>query len=89
MNTHYGVIVFSGDPAREHPDPDLNGHPPSMTLIATGPEDFCWRALGQWTAKHPLRMWEEAEVLARDTHLVEQQKLMADAAWERREDGNG
>lgn len=70
MNTHYGVIVFSGDPASEHPDEELRGSGPSMCLIATGSEEFCWDALARWTANHPLRVWEEAEVLARDLLLV-------------------
>lgn len=70
MNTHYAVIVFSGDPAEEHPAEDLRGSGPSMTLIAAGSEEFCWTALAAWTAKHPLRMWEEAEVLTRHPSVV-------------------
>jgi hypothetical protein len=69
-NTHYGVIVFSGDPAGEHEDEALRGHSPSLTLIGCGPEQFCWEALARWTAKHPLRLWEEAEVLARHSSVV-------------------
>ncbi len=65
--THFGVIYFSGDLTGTHPDPELNGHSPRMEVIANGDEDFCWRALQQWTAKHPLRMGEAAEVLARTT----------------------
>lgn len=66
MNTtHFAVIYFSGDPAGEHPDPDLHGHAPRMEIIAAGDEEFCWKALADWTASHPLRMWETAEVLAR------------------------
>jgi hypothetical protein len=65
-NTHYAVIVFGGDPASEHPDPELRGRGPSLDLIAAGPAEFCWEALARWTAEHPLRLWEEAEVLARD-----------------------
>ncbi len=69
-NTHYAVLAFSGDPAGEHPDPDLRGQCPSLTLIASGPEDFCWNAVVRWTADHPLRMWEEAEVLERHPSVV-------------------
>lgn len=69
-NTHYAVIVFSGDPAGEHPDPELHGRAPHLDLIACGPEDFCWNALAQWTSRHPLRMWEDAEVLARHPSVV-------------------
>lgn len=65
MNTHYGVIAFSGDPDSEHSDEELKGKGPSMELIASGPEDFCWDALDKWTTKHPLRLWESAEVLVR------------------------
>ena len=64
-NTHYAVLAFSGDPACEHPDPELNGSPPKLDLIAAGDEEFCWDALARWTADHPLRMWEDAEVLTR------------------------
>lgn len=70
MNTHYGVITFNGDPMSEHPDEDLRGHSPHIEFIACGPEQFCWEQLARWTAKHPLRMWEEAEVLARDPVLI-------------------
>lgn len=63
--SHYGVIVFSGDPACEHPDEELYGKEPSLTFIAQGSEDFCWEHLARWTANHPLRMWEDCEVLAR------------------------
>jgi len=70
MNSHYGVIMFGGDPAEEHDDPDLRGHGPSMEFICAGPEQFCWDSLAAWTAKHPLRLWEEAEVLTRDPSVV-------------------
>ena len=70
MNTHYALIMFSGDPANEHPDADLRGQAPSATFIAAGPEQFCWDSLTQWTAKHPLRMWEEAEVVERHSSVV-------------------
>ena len=65
MNTHFGVIYFSGDPAGEHSDEELRGHSPSLSLIANGPESFCWGALRAWTDNHPLRQWEHAEVVAR------------------------
>lgn len=70
MNTHYAVVAFSGDPAGEHPDEDLRGHGPSLTLVGCGPEAFCWQALAKWTERHPLRLWETAEVLARDPSVV-------------------
>lgn len=70
MNTHYALIMFSGDPDEEHPDPDLRGTGPSATLIAAGPEDFCWETLTTWTAKHPLRQWEDAEVVARHQSVI-------------------
>ena len=70
MNTHYGVLTFSGDSADEHPDEELRGSGPRLEMIAQGPEEFCWDALAKWTAKHPLRLWEEAEVLARHPSVV-------------------
>lgn len=70
MNTHYGVIVFSGDPDEEHDDPELRGSPPTMNYIASGPEQFCWDSLASWTLKHPLRQWEDCEVLARDPSVI-------------------
>ncbi len=70
MNTHYAVIVFSGDPASEHPDERMCGQPPSLALIACGPEEFCWDALKRWTKDRPLRLWEDAEVLSRDLAVV-------------------
>lgn len=75
MNTHYALIMFSGDPACEHPDPDLCGSGPTATFIAAGPEDFCWEALAGWTAKHPLRQWEEAEVVARHNSVIRAPEL--------------
>lgn len=75
MNTHYGVIEFSGDPAEEHDDPELRGHGPSLTMIACGPEDFCWDALAKRTVKHPLRMWETAEVVERHPSVVRDPKI--------------
>lgn len=73
MNTHYAVITFSGDPAEEHADPDLNGMAPHLQFIAAGDEDFCWKALDEWTAKHPLQEWQDCEVLMRDPELVSAQ----------------
>lgn len=70
MITHYAVVMFGGDPASEHPDDDLRGEAPTMTLIAAGPEAFCWDAVAKRTASHPLRMWETVEVLARDPSVV-------------------
>lgn len=70
MNTHYAVITFSGDLDETHPDEALRGQGPSMEFIAVGPEDFCWDALAEWTAKHPLLLWQEAEVLARHPSVV-------------------
>lgn len=76
-NTHYGVITFSGDPADEHPDDELRGAAPLFRYIAAGSEEFCWGALTNWTNIHPLRMWEEAEVLTRDPALVANQEAAA------------
>ena len=67
MNSHYAVIHFSGDPASEHPDAELRGQEPNLQLIGAGTEDFCWQALTRWTAGHPLRLWETAEVVTRVT----------------------
>jgi hypothetical protein len=80
MNTHYAVVVFSGDPACEHDDEDLNGKPPSLDFIACGPEDFCWRAVAEWTESHPLRMWEDVEVLARDPLHVANERAASSLA---------
>lgn len=77
VNTHYGVIEFGGDPAAEHPDEELRGSGPTLTLICAGPEEFCWAALARWTAKRPLRLWETAEVVARDPALVRDQWIAA------------
>lgn len=70
MNTHYAVLTFSGDPDGEHPDEELRGRGPHLTLIAAGSEDFCWASLIRWTASHPLRMWEDAEVVKRHPSVV-------------------
>lgn len=71
MNTHYAVLTFPGDFDNDHPDPELRGTGPSLTFIGTGPEDHCWEALRRWTADHPLRRDEAAEVLVRDPLVVE------------------
>lgn len=70
MNTHYALIMFSGDPDNEHPDEELRGTEPSARLIAAGSEQFCWDSLAKWTANHPLRMWEDAEVVERHPSVV-------------------
>jgi hypothetical protein len=70
-NTHYAVVAFSGDPAGEHADEDLCGQSPGLHMIACGPEDFCWEAVGRWVETHPLRQWESVEVLKRDPVVVE------------------
>jgi hypothetical protein len=75
-NTHYGLIMFSGDPAGEHPDPELQGSAPSATFIAAGEAEFCWDALTQWTEHNPLRQWETAEVVARDPSVVRPSSLV-------------
>lgn len=80
MNTHYAVVTFGGDPAGEHPDEELRGEEPRMTFIACGREAFCWEHLAHWTEAHPLRMWEEAEVLARDVGLVAARAAVAVAS---------
>lgn len=64
-NTHYAVLVYSGDP-----DGEQDGHGPEMTLIACGPEQFCWDSLSRWTDSHEMRRWEHGEVLARDPSTV-------------------
>jgi len=78
VNTHFAVLYFGGDPAGEHPDPELNGHGPELSLIAAGPESFCWHALAEWTATHPLRLWETAEVVARDPSVVRSENAPRD-----------
>jgi hypothetical protein len=77
MNTHYGVIMFSGDPDGEHPAEELRGHGPSLDLIACGSADYCWVALRRWTENHPLREWENVEVLERDLASVNSHHLAA------------
>lgn len=69
-NTHYGVLTFSGDPDNEHPDEELRGTGPHLELIAAGDEESCWRSLAKWTETHPLRLWEDAEVLERHPSVV-------------------
>lgn len=48
-NSHRGVIETSA--------------PPSLSLIASGPEDLCRGALAAWVAEHPLGEFDEAVVL--------------------------
>lgn len=69
-NTHYAVIVFGGDLDNDHPDETLRGYGPQMTLIAAGPEQYCWDALERWTAEHELQRDETAEVVKRDPSVV-------------------
>jgi hypothetical protein len=69
-NSHYAIVVFGGDPGGEHPDPDLRGRGPQLTLIGSGPEEFCWSAIANWTSRHPLRQWEHAEVVARTPEMT-------------------
>lgn len=64
-NTHYAVLYFAGDFDNDHPDEELRGSSPSMTLLGAGDEAFCWKQCADWTAKHPLRRHEHAEVLLR------------------------
>lgn len=68
-NTHYGVVVFTGDPDEEHPNESLRGRCPHMELICAGTEEGCWAALNAWTMRHPLEQWQHAEVLARMVSL--------------------
>lgn len=75
MNTHYALITFSGDPAEEHPDEELRGKGPSLELIAAGNQTFCWQALADWTKTHPLKMWQTAEVVARDPLIVHVEQM--------------
>ena len=70
MNTHYAVIVFSGDPGAEHPSSELRGSGPSLTLLACGPEEFCWDRARLWTESHGLQTWETVEVLARHPSVM-------------------
>lgn len=79
MNTHYALLAFSGDLDAEHPDEELNGRAPHLTMIAAGPEEFCWAALDRWLKKRPLRMWETAEVVARDLQMVADGETAAQA----------
>lgn len=78
LNTHYALVVFSGDFAGDHPDPDLRGTGPSATLIAAGPSPHCWRAAAAWTERCPLRRDEAIEVVLRDLQLVVDERHAAD-----------
>lgn len=77
MNSHMGVLHFGGDFDNDHPDPELRGRGPMLELVAVGPEEHCWQALARWTARHPLRRDEQAEVLRRDETLVRQEAAEA------------
>jgi hypothetical protein len=68
-NTHYAVVHFIGD-LGNHPDPELNGRGPHLEFIAAGPEDFCWEAAVNYTARRPLQQGQSVEVLARNPALV-------------------
>ena len=71
-NTHYAIVVFGGDPGGEHPDPELRGCGPQLTLIGSGSEEFCWSAITDWTSNHPLRQSEHAEVVAQSPQMITQ-----------------
>jgi hypothetical protein len=62
--------MFSGDIDNDHPDDNFRGHGPEMHFIASGPEVFCWDALGTWTSTHPFARDCTAEVLRRDPTVV-------------------
>jgi hypothetical protein len=71
MNTHYALVVFSGDYDNDHPDPDLRGRAPDADLIAAGPEQFCWEAAARWTTKRPLQRGQHVEIVARTMNAAE------------------
>lgn len=48
MNTHYALIV---------------GAQNDVTLIASGPQEFCEDGLAQWIADNPLEDGQEAQVV--------------------------
>ena len=82
MNTHYAALVFGGDFDGDHPDEELRGRGPDLSLIACGDEEFCWRAAARWTKDHPLRRDEAVEVLARDLDVVRDGQVSAAAFLE-------
>lgn len=49
MNTHRAVIESSV--------------PPMLTLVGSGPQDFCDKQLAAWIAAHPLGEFEEGRIL--------------------------
>lgn len=49
MNTHRAVIESSV--------------PPMLTLVGSGPQDFCVEQLATWISTHPLGEFEEGRVL--------------------------
>lgn len=69
-NTHYALLVFGGDYDGDHPDLDLRGAGPAVTLLAAGPEDFCWESAAEHARRHPLRRDEAVEVVARHPSTV-------------------
>lgn len=69
MHTHFAAVYFDGDLSDDgHPDPELTGRGPMLTLVGVGDEESCRRALGAWIETHPLREGEHAEVLTRGPH---------------------
>lgn len=67
MHTHFAAVYFDGDLSDDgHPDPELTGHGPQLTLVGVGDEESCRRALARWIETHPLREGEHAEVLTRE-----------------------
>lgn len=55
-NTHMAVIATSV--------------PPSLDLIAAGPEAHCVEGLALWLEKHPLQEFQVAEIVTRDPKVV-------------------
>lgn len=78
--THYGVIIFDGDPGDTHPNPRFRGRPPYMLLAAGGSESWCWSALTALTREMPLVEGQHAEVLKRDPLVAEAELEQARAA---------
>ena len=66
MHTHFAAVYFDGDLSDDgHPDPELTGRGPMLTLVGVGDEEFCRRSIEVWVQAHPLRDGESAEVLER------------------------
>lgn len=53
--THYALLIFGGDFDDDHPNEELRGSHPRIEFLGAGDEEFCWRAIAQWTEKIPLR----------------------------------